>query len=358
MPYKSEEQKRFMQAVANSPDFSDKVGVPQSVGKKFEAHKQRGGLLRMQEGGIYDRIRRLQRGGALRMQEGGLTGYTLDPDTGQYSYTGPANPYSNVSAEQQRAFEQRGLSNEERVRLGLSQYDWSDPYNLPELNTADFTQYFGGGRGDPSELIQSGYDERRSAVLAAQNAIVGGAPGAVVPGDAPAVSTQIPITDPGSLIGGGGGVPTTGGAGVPATGGAPPSPYGARDPGVEARIQAMRQRTGVQPVVPQAGQRREEMERFHAQLPPPRGMQRGGAANRIMGNSSPVNQRPSPNMLGQAQQRQQGALSSDFLNRSPLQGASQMLRQPPQMNRLPQTVNRQPGMMNKGVDRGLNLRGF
>lgn len=35
MPSKSPEQKRFMQAVANSPKFAKKAGVPQEVGKKF-----------------------------------------------------------------------------------------------------------------------------------------------------------------------------------------------------------------------------------------------------------------------------------------------------------------------------------
>lgn len=39
MPYKSEKQKRLMQAVAHNPQFASKVGIPQSVGKKFEAHK-------------------------------------------------------------------------------------------------------------------------------------------------------------------------------------------------------------------------------------------------------------------------------------------------------------------------------
>ena len=39
MPYKSEAQKRLMQGVAHNPAFAKKVGIPQSVGKKFEAHK-------------------------------------------------------------------------------------------------------------------------------------------------------------------------------------------------------------------------------------------------------------------------------------------------------------------------------
>lgn len=39
MPYKSEKQKHLMQAVAHNPTFAKKVGIPQSVGQKFEAHK-------------------------------------------------------------------------------------------------------------------------------------------------------------------------------------------------------------------------------------------------------------------------------------------------------------------------------
>ena len=39
MPYKSAKQKRLMQAVAHNPSFAKKVGIPQSVGRKFEAHK-------------------------------------------------------------------------------------------------------------------------------------------------------------------------------------------------------------------------------------------------------------------------------------------------------------------------------
>lgn len=37
MPSVSEKQKRFMQAVAHSPKFAAKAGVPQSVGKDFAA---------------------------------------------------------------------------------------------------------------------------------------------------------------------------------------------------------------------------------------------------------------------------------------------------------------------------------
>lgn len=35
MPAKSKKQEKFMQAVANSPKFAKKVGVPTKVGKEF-----------------------------------------------------------------------------------------------------------------------------------------------------------------------------------------------------------------------------------------------------------------------------------------------------------------------------------
>lgn len=36
MPSTSEKQKKFMRAVAHSPEFAKKVNVPQKVGKDFE----------------------------------------------------------------------------------------------------------------------------------------------------------------------------------------------------------------------------------------------------------------------------------------------------------------------------------
>ena len=41
MPVKSAKQERFMQAVAHSPTFAKKAGVPQSVGREFT--KKEGG---------------------------------------------------------------------------------------------------------------------------------------------------------------------------------------------------------------------------------------------------------------------------------------------------------------------------
>lgn len=46
MPYKSDKQERLMRAVAHSPSFAKKVGISQSVGQKFEAHKAEGGTVK------------------------------------------------------------------------------------------------------------------------------------------------------------------------------------------------------------------------------------------------------------------------------------------------------------------------
>jgi len=46
MPYKSDAQERLMRGVAHSPSFAKKVGIPQSVGRKFEGHKAEGGTVK------------------------------------------------------------------------------------------------------------------------------------------------------------------------------------------------------------------------------------------------------------------------------------------------------------------------
>ena len=43
MPTVSDRQEKFMQAVAHSPKFAKKVGVPQSVGKEFTMKKMSSG---------------------------------------------------------------------------------------------------------------------------------------------------------------------------------------------------------------------------------------------------------------------------------------------------------------------------
>jgi hypothetical protein len=52
MPAKSKKQEKFMQAVANNPEFAKKVGVKQSVGKKFTKEKDMKKVKKMQMGGL------------------------------------------------------------------------------------------------------------------------------------------------------------------------------------------------------------------------------------------------------------------------------------------------------------------
>lgn len=54
MPTTSEKQKKFMLAVANSPKFAKKVGVPTSVGKKMVREDKKAG--RLSEGGSINRV--------------------------------------------------------------------------------------------------------------------------------------------------------------------------------------------------------------------------------------------------------------------------------------------------------------
>ena len=46
MPSTSAKQARFMAAVAHNPDFAKRAGVPQTVGKDFNAADAKTGILR------------------------------------------------------------------------------------------------------------------------------------------------------------------------------------------------------------------------------------------------------------------------------------------------------------------------
>ena len=63
MPSKTPKQKKFMAAVANSPKFAKKVGVPQSVGKEFAAADKAKEDAEELPPGHYDTHVRLSRGG-------------------------------------------------------------------------------------------------------------------------------------------------------------------------------------------------------------------------------------------------------------------------------------------------------
>jgi hypothetical protein len=50
MPSKSPKQHRFMEAVAHSPEFAKKAGVPQSVGKDFAKADDKAGITKTHNG--------------------------------------------------------------------------------------------------------------------------------------------------------------------------------------------------------------------------------------------------------------------------------------------------------------------
>jgi hypothetical protein len=72
MPSKSPEQKRLMQAVAHSPKFAKKVGIPQAVGKEFaKADKMKGGGLYQN---IHAKRERIAAGSGEKMRKVGSAG--------------------------------------------------------------------------------------------------------------------------------------------------------------------------------------------------------------------------------------------------------------------------------------------
>jgi len=72
MPSKSPEQKRLMQAVAHSPKFAKKVGIPTSVGKEFAKADK------MKSGGLYANVHakreRIAAGSGEKMRKVGSAG--------------------------------------------------------------------------------------------------------------------------------------------------------------------------------------------------------------------------------------------------------------------------------------------
>jgi hypothetical protein len=62
MPAKSEKQERFMRAVAHSPSFAKKVGVPMSVGREFT--KAEGGEMKEPKGMMKKELSFMKKKGA------------------------------------------------------------------------------------------------------------------------------------------------------------------------------------------------------------------------------------------------------------------------------------------------------
>lgn len=74
MPAKTEKQAKFMRAVAHSPSFAKKVGVPQSVGKEFSMKKSSGGSAKL---GLKKMMPSANQMGNMNMAKGGMAGKGL-----------------------------------------------------------------------------------------------------------------------------------------------------------------------------------------------------------------------------------------------------------------------------------------
>ncbi len=64
MPFKSPKQERLMRGVAHSPSFAKKVGIPQSVGKKFVQDAKEGGQMKESKAMVKKEIGMLKKAGA------------------------------------------------------------------------------------------------------------------------------------------------------------------------------------------------------------------------------------------------------------------------------------------------------
>jgi hypothetical protein len=82
VPATSKKQERFMQAVANNPEFAKKVGVPTSVGREFTKGKDMKKMKKMAGGGmpmgpdgkptfVGDGKGKMAKGGMAKMKAGG-----------------------------------------------------------------------------------------------------------------------------------------------------------------------------------------------------------------------------------------------------------------------------------------------
>ena len=84
MPAVSDKQKRFMQAVAHSPKFAKKVGVPQSVGREFS--KSGGGEMKESKAMMKKEVGFMKKKGApksmIKHEEAEMKGYKKGGSTG------------------------------------------------------------------------------------------------------------------------------------------------------------------------------------------------------------------------------------------------------------------------------------
>ena len=110
MPAVSKKQERFMQAVAHSPSFAKKVGVPQSVGREFT--KKEGGKVKESKSMMKKEVSFMKKKGApksmIKHEEAEMEGYNYGGKVKKMAMGGPAGPAMDPRMAAMMAAKRRG----------------------------------------------------------------------------------------------------------------------------------------------------------------------------------------------------------------------------------------------------------
>ena len=131
MPAKSAKQERFMQAIAHSPAFAKKAGVPQSVGKEFTK-----GPKKFAAGGLYANIHakreRIAEGSGEQMRKPGSKGAPTTKDfkesakTAKFKEGGPVKDSKAMIGKELSFMKKKGapksMIKHEAAEMGVKKY--------------------------------------------------------------------------------------------------------------------------------------------------------------------------------------------------------------------------------------------
>ena len=131
MPVVSEKQRRFMNAIAHSPEFAKKAGVPSSVGKEFTK-----GPKKFAAGGLYANIHakreRIAEGSGEQMRKPGSKGAPTTKDfkesakTAKFKEGGPVKDSKKMIGKELSFMKKKGapksMIKHEAAEMGVKKY--------------------------------------------------------------------------------------------------------------------------------------------------------------------------------------------------------------------------------------------
>ena len=131
MPVVSEKQRRFMNAIAHSPEFAKKAGVPSSVGKEFTK-----GPKKFAAGGLYANIHakreRIAEGSGEQMRKPGSKGAPTTKDfkesakTAKHKEGGPVKDSKAMIGKELSFMKKKGapksMIKHEAAEMGVKKY--------------------------------------------------------------------------------------------------------------------------------------------------------------------------------------------------------------------------------------------